>query len=155
VTEEGPRTVVSYATVLGCVKSALLHYIRDNSNKGCSLFHKNNTGDTFQFTHKLTLENCPKVTDYCNANSFCIPYSESDVRPFQTGGDKSFEAGIVVAIVAVIVVIVVIALFATFCKNPLSRGANYSPSEVQSVSVRNIETPDPESQPESKDDVFT
>lgn len=156
ISEDGPRTIASYATVLGCVKSALLHYIKDHSSKGgCSIFQKSNAEDSGTFTHNLTLENCPKITDYCNGKSFCIPYSESIVKPFQHGGDKSFEAGIIIAIIFVIVIVVVIALFAAFCKNPLNRSSNYSPAQVQNISVRNIRASDPEIPTELKDDVIT
>jgi len=159
ITGDGGTKVVSHATILGCMKPALLHYTRDSTANPhtCSIYKQNNTGDNLYFFHQLMLENCPKVTDTCFSKDFCIPYSESSVRPFQTGtSDRSFEAGIVVAIIAIILVIIAIALFASFCKNPLNRGANYSPTQIQNtVTIRHTEILDPENPSTSKDDVFT
>lgn len=102
--------------------------------KGDAVSSKNNTGDHESLSHQLTLENCPKPTDYCNAKSFCIVYSESVVKPFREmygKHGKSFEAGLIISIIVIILVIVVAALLGNFCWNPLARSINYSPAHDQ------------------------
>jgi len=134
--------VTSHATILGCAKLALLRYIKESTSSPhtCSIYRQNNTGENSYLLHHLMLENCPKVTDYCNSRNYCIPFQQSIVKLFQTGkDDRSFETGIIISIIAIIVVLLLVAIIATSCNSPLSRSTNYSPAHVRITTAIEIQ----------------
>ncbi len=136
-----PKRVTSHATILGCMSLNLLTYMKPYTDQqACSILPHNSTLPVGGYTHSMELENCPKISDYCNTVNFCVPPREAVVKPFRPPGkDSSFEIGIVIAIVAVIFVIFIVLILASVCKHPLKRSVNYSPARAQ-VKLTSIES---------------
>ena len=134
------KPFTTHATILGCMTLELLTFMKPYSDKQvCSILSANSTGSGY--SHSLELENCPKISDFCNTVNFCIPPKESVVKPFRAQGkDSSFETGIIVAIVVVIFIIFVVLIMASVWKNPLKRSVNYSPAQVQATAITSIES---------------